>query len=476
MTEESTPPRRGWSAVVMAAGRGLRMNSSTPKVLHRLCGLEMAAWVVQSLQEIGVSPIVLVVPSQHEAFGHAFGNQVKYAVQENPGGTGDALAAARPIVGDAENLLVLNGDHPLVLPNTILRLVEAHERTGSSLSLVAAEEAPEEGMGRIVERDGGVVAVAEAADLQDADAQGLAVNVGIYAFRSPWLWDALQDLAPSPSGELYLTGVVQKASNAGLRVERTWVEDPLEALGINTRAHLARAEAALRQRINARWLKAGVTLVDPATSYIDARVTLGRDTVIQPNTMLRGNTIIGEECEVGPNAIIGDSLLGNRCSIGASVIEGATLEDGVDVGHFCRLREGAYLEQGVHVGTSAEVKASRLRRDAQMGHFSYVGNADIGERVNIGAGTITCNFDGVRKNKTIVEEDAFIGSDTLLVAPVRIGARSATGAGAVVNHDVPPDSLAVGIPARVRRRTLPPDARDLEPSNTHLTGPGFIGA
>ena len=462
--------------MVMAAGRGVRMNSSTPKGLHRLCGLEMAGWVVQALQEIGVSPVVLVVPPQHEAFRDAFGDQVKYAVQEKSGGTGDALAAARLLLGDTENLLVLNGDHPLVLANTIRRLMKAHESRGSTLSLVAAGEAPEEGMGRVIERDDAVVAVAEALDLQGEEAYGLPVNVGIYAIQCPWVWNALQALKPSPSGELYLTGIVETASGAGLPIDRIWVEDPLEALGINTRAHLARAEAALRQRINQRWLSAGVTFIDPATSYIDSQVTLGRDTVIQPNTMLRGNTTIGEACEIGPNAVVADSVIGDRCSIGGSVIESATLEDDVDVGHFSRLREGAYLEQGVHMGTFAEVKASRLRRGAQMGHFSYVGDADIGERVNIGAGTITCNFDGVRKNKTVVEEGAFIGSDTLLVAPVRIGARAVTGAGAVVNHDVPADSLAVGIPARVRRRPLPSDAHKLETSATNPIGPGPAGA
>ncbi len=475
MTEESKPPRRGWLAVVMAAGRGVRMNSRSPKVLHRLCGLEMAGWVIGALEETGVSPIVLVVPPEYDAFRQAFGGRVEYAVQQHPGGTGAAVAAAQDLAGAAEHLLAINGDHPLVLPGTIRKLMETHEQAGNCISLVAAPSAPEEGMGRIVEREERVTAVAEAADLDGAEAADWPANVGVYAFRASWLWDALRDLAPSHRGEIYLTSLVEKASSASLPVEKTWVHDPMEALGINTRAHLAKAEAALRRRINERWLQAGVTLADPATSYIDAQVTLGKDTVIQPNTMLRGNTAIGGECEIGPNAVVSNSTVGDRCVIGGSVIEGAVLEDDVDVGHYCRLREGTYLERGVHVGTFAEVKASRLRRGAAMGHFSYVGDADIGERVNIGAGAITCNFDGVRKNRTVVGDGAFIGSDTLLVAPVRVGARAVTGAGAVVNRDVPPDSFAVGIPARVRRQSIPAGSEAPEDSGTGPLGHGSPG-
>jgi bifunctional UDP-N-acetylglucosamine pyrophosphorylase / glucosamine-1-phosphate N-acetyltransferase len=229
-------------------------------------------------------------------------------------------------------------------------------------------------------------------------------------------------------------------------------DDPIETIGINTRAHLAEAEAALRQRINHAHMLNGVSMQDPASTYIETDVTIGRDSVIMPNTHLQGKTTIGEGCILGPNAIIRDTSIGNRCNVLASVMDGAVLEDDVDIGPFARLRKGAHLASHVHMGNFGEVKDSYLAPGVKVGHFSYIGNATIGANTNIGAGTITCNYDGEKKNPTEIGEDVFIGSDTMLVAPVKLGPGARTGAGAVVTKDVPADTLVVGVPARAIRK------------------------
>jgi bifunctional UDP-N-acetylglucosamine pyrophosphorylase/glucosamine-1-phosphate N-acetyltransferase len=238
----------------------------------------------------------------------------------------------------------------------------------------------------------------------------------------------------------------------GAKVVAVAAADPIEALGINDRTQLAQAEAVVRERIRRRHMIAGVTLVDPATTYIDVDVTISADSTLHPNTSLLGKTAVGEDCVIGPDSRVVDSTVGPACLIVSSIVEQSTLEDNVSVGPFSHLRGGAHICSGVHIGNFAEVKNSRLGRGVKMGHFSYIGDADVGENANIGAGTITCNFDGVNKHRTVIGDGAFIGSDTMLVAPVTVGERARTGAGSVVNHDVPPDALAVGVPARIRRK------------------------
>jgi bifunctional UDP-N-acetylglucosamine pyrophosphorylase/glucosamine-1-phosphate N-acetyltransferase len=253
----------------------------------------------------------------------------------------------------------------------------------------------------------------------------------------------------SAKGEYYLTDLVEIAVQDGLSVRALVAADPSEAIGINTRVHLAEAETILRRRIAERLMLAGVTLVDPATTYIEATVTIGADTTVWPNTYLRGKTSIGEGCSIGPDAILENTRVGNNCRILASYLESALLEDDVKMGPFCHLRPGAHLAKGVKMGNFGEVKGSYLGEGVHMGHFSYIGDANIGAHTNIGAGTITCNFDGKSKFKTEIGENAFIGSDTMLVAPLKIGKNAKTGAGSVVTHDVPDDATVVGVPARI---------------------------
>jgi len=261
----------------------------------------------------------------------------------------------------------------------------------------------------------------------------------------------LSQIPLSPKGEYYLTDLVGIASANGLSVQPLELEDASESIGVNTRVHLAEAEAALQQRINRQWMLAGVTLHSPETVTIEPEVTIGVDTVIWPNTHLRAGTQIGADCEIGPNTLIENTHIGNRCKVFASVLEHAVVEDDVNIGPFGHLRKGAHLAQGVHMGNFGEIKSSYLGPGTKMGHFSYIGDATIGSDVNIGAGTITCNYDGVRKNHTEIGDGVFLGSDTMLVAPVKLEKGVHTGAGAVVTKDLPENSLAVGVPAHVIR-------------------------
>jgi len=343
---------------------------------------------------------------------------------------------------------------PLLTASTLRTLFEAGQAHSGPITLLTLVAADPRGFGRIARQNndpnGSITAIVED---KEATPEQLAIrelNVGVYVFRANWLWDRLAKLKPKKAGEYYLTDMVEVAISEGLSVYGLVVDDPDEVIGVNTRVHLSEAEVALRRRINRRWMLDGVTLRDPATTYISEEAVIGQDTVIEPNTHILGQTKIGAECQMGPNAVISDSNVGDRCIVNSSVIESSTLEEDVTIGPYGHLRPGAYLERGVHMGNFGEVKNSRLGAETHMGHFSYIGDAQIGEDVNIGAGVVTVNFDGVNKNKTIVGDHAFIGSDTMLIAPVTVEANGRTAAGAVVTHDVPSNQIAVGVPARLR--------------------------
>jgi bifunctional UDP-N-acetylglucosamine pyrophosphorylase/glucosamine-1-phosphate N-acetyltransferase len=335
----------------------------------------------------------------------------------------------------------------------MLRLIEMQEHNPGPITLLVAHSGISRGFGRIMrDAEGRVAGIIEEAHATPEQLEGQELNVGAYCYQSDWLWDHLPELPLSPKGEYYLTDLIGMAIKEGGEVAVATVEDVEEVIGINTREHLAQAETALRRRINRHWMLAGVSILDPASTYIGADVQLGKDTVVLPNTHLWGQTVIGTACRLGPNAIVRDSVIGDRCKVEVSVLEGATLDSDVGVGPFAHLRTGTYLGQGVHIGNFGEVKNSTLGAGVKMGHFSYVGDATIGENANIGAGTVTCNFDGERKHRTEIGPGAFIGSDTMLVAPVSIGREAHTGAGAVVTKDVPERGVAVGVPARVIRK------------------------
>jgi bifunctional UDP-N-acetylglucosamine pyrophosphorylase/glucosamine-1-phosphate N-acetyltransferase len=382
------------------------------------------------------------------------GDSAECILQDPPLGTGHALQQAEASLrGKADLVLVTYADMPLLRPETLARLVEAQKTNPGPMSMLTVIAQDPRGFGRILRGpDGNVQAIIEEAAATEEQRSIRELNVGAYCFSAEWLWEALHQIPLSKKGEYYLTDTVGLAVGAGLPVRALVSEDLSEIIGINTRIHLAEAEAAMRMRINRQHMLAGVTLIDPAVTYIEPGVTIGRDTVIWPNTHLRGKTAIGENCIIGPNTIAEDTSIGNDCRILAAVMEQAVIEDQVSMGPFAHLRKGAHLCKGVHMGNFGEVKDSTLGPGTKMGHFSYIGNAQIGTDVNIGAGTITCNFDGVHKNTTTIGEGAFIGSDTMLVAPVKLGAHARTGAGAVVTKDVPDDTLVVGVPARPLRK------------------------
>ncbi len=440
-----------WIAVVLAAGQGTRMKSRLPKVLHPVAGVPMVRHVTRAAREAGCSRVVAVVGHGAERVAEALAGEAEPVHQREQLGTGHALAQATAAARGAEHLLVLHGDVPLTRPETLRRMMAAHLEADADVTLLTAVVDDARAYGR-VRRDasGRVLDIVEASELGPGEAAGGEINAGMYCFRASWIWPRLAALPRSTTGEYYLTHVVALASREGARIATIVAEDPSEALGVNDRLELAEADRIMRERIRRFHMLNGVTLIDPPTVYIDADVAIGQDSVIGPNVTLAGTTRVGADTHIGPGCVVRDSVIGNRCRIELSVVEEATLEDDVDCGPYSHLRPGAYLCRGVHVGNFAEIKNSRVGRNTKMGHFSYLGDAEVGEDVNIGAGTITCNFDGVQKHRTVIGDGAFIGSDTMLIAPVRVGRNARTAAGSVINRDVPDGKLAVGAPARIR--------------------------
>lgn len=443
------------------------MKSRIPKVLHPLCGLHMLDHVLNAVRDSGIRRTVLVTPPSPRSIQRHANGAIQSAVQPQPLGTGHAVLCAMPLLeqgstanGGArssaaapEHLLVLAGDVPLLRPQTLQALMQRHLDGQSDVTVLTAVGLPPHGLGRVVRDGSGAIArIVEELHAEFGQHHISEVNSGIYCFRASALWPRLSELTPSPSGELYLTDVIDLTVRSSGKVAAYTAEDPWDVFGVNTRQQLVKAAAVMRRRLCDQWLDHGVTIVDPDTTYLDATVALGQDTVVQPNTHLYGKTTVGRDCTLGPGAVIVDTAIGDRCHVQGSVLEGAVLERRVTIGPFCHLRPGAHLKSGVHLGNFVEVKNSTIGEGTASGHFSYLGDATIGKNVNIGAGSITCNYDGKRKNRTTIGDNAFIGCDTMLVAPIAIGARSVTGAGSVVTHNVPDDTLVVGTPARPRPR------------------------
>jgi bifunctional UDP-N-acetylglucosamine pyrophosphorylase/glucosamine-1-phosphate N-acetyltransferase len=448
------------TAVILAAGQGTRMRSTLPKVLHPLLGKPMVWHSLDTAQKATGQKPVLVIGHGAQAVRLAVGEAAHFVLQEPQLGTGHAMLQAEvELRGQTDFVLATTADMALFTVETYQRLLAAHQARFSQdpqacpITLLSVISQEARGFGRVVRTAGGEVqAVVEEAQASPEVIALQELNTSVYCFTAEWLWKSLPRIPLSPKGEYYLTDLVGIAVADGLIVQGIRVEDPSEAIGINTRVHLAEAEAILRWRINQAWMLAGVSLIDPNTTYIEPDVIIGQDTLIWPNTYLHGSTRIGMDCTIGPNSILHDTQVGDRCRVLASITEKAVLEDDVDIGPFAHLRKGAHLANGVHMGNFGEVKNSYLGPGSKMGHFSYLGDTTLGAGVNIGAGTITCNYDGKRKNKTEIGDHAFIGSDTMLVAPVTVGEGAVTGAGAVVTKNVPPHSLAVGMPARAIRK------------------------
>jgi bifunctional UDP-N-acetylglucosamine pyrophosphorylase/glucosamine-1-phosphate N-acetyltransferase len=439
---------------VLAAGLGTRMKSSKPKVLHELCGRPMLAYVLDAAAEVtGRRPLVVYSPAT-SAITELFAGRADFALQEQPLGTADALRAALAAAPeDATEILVLQADVPLVQPDLLAEMIDLRRARNAAMALVAVHTADPKGLGRVVRTDDGgqVLRIVEEKDAGPEERGIEEINAGVYAFDGEWLRRRIGDVKPSPvSGEFYLPVLVELAHEDKRPVVSLELEDDGTLAGVNDRSQLAAAELEMRMIINERHMLAGVTFVDPIRTYVDASVELGRDVVLEPGVMLKGSTRIGDGTRVGAGSQIIDTVVGRDCFIWASFLESSEVEDEVRIGPMSHLRAGSSIGPKVRLGNFAEVKAIRLDAGVQQHHFSYIGDAELGERTNVGAGTITCNYDGVHKHKTRIGKRVFLGSDTMLVAPIELGDEARTGAGSVVTRDVPAGMLAVGVPARIR--------------------------
>jgi bifunctional UDP-N-acetylglucosamine pyrophosphorylase/glucosamine-1-phosphate N-acetyltransferase len=445
----------------MAAGLGTRMKSTRAKVLHEMGGAPLIAYVVRAAQALEPHSIITIVGHQAEEVERAVlaevGELASFVVQQKQRGTGDAVESARSVLENSDSLvLVLSGDVPMIRVETLKKLIEHHNNTGAACSILSVRLENPTGYGRIVRHESGAFQkIVEQRDATEEERLVREINSGIYCFEASALYAALRKVEPkNVQSEYYLTDVAEIILASGGTVSVYVINDPREVSGVNTRAELAEFENLIRRSaIRRLMLESGVTFIDPSHAYVSAEAQIGRDTIIHPNVTIDGKSVIGEGCVIRAGVRIANSRLGDNVTVkDHSVIVDSQIESNCSVGPFAHLRMNALLEEKATVGNFVEVKKSRLKRGAKAMHLTYLGDATIGERTNIGAGTVTCNYDGVNKHETIIEDDVKIGSDTMLVAPVRVGARSMTGAGSVVTKDVPPDSLVAGVPAEVKKK------------------------
>ena len=446
------PTPRPRVAVILAAGKGTRMKSALPKVLHRAAGRPLLQWVVDAARAAGCERILVVVGHGAERVREEIqGDDLGWVLQAEQRGTGHALAQAEAeIPGDA-TVLVLSGDVPLVQTSTLDRLAEAADEGWGAMTVA---ELPDPGMlGRVIVEDGAFRGIVEFKDATSEQRAVRLINAGIYALPAPEIFGYLRSLTTdNAQGELYLTDAVTQAGREGRPVRLVHLADPDEALGVNDRTELARVHRLLIGRHLVALMKAGVTILEPERTVIEPGVRIGEDTVVHPGASLLGDTAVGRECVIQQGAWLRDTVVGDGTTVEPySVLDGAVVGDACRVGPFARLRPASHLLRGSRVGNFVEVKNSVLGEGAKAGHLAYVGDATVGEGANIGAGVITCNYDGVGKHPTEIGPGAFLGSDTLLVAPVKVGAGASTAAGSIITRNVPDGALAV---SRVRQKNL----------------------
>jgi len=451
------------SAVVMAAGLGKRMKSKKAKVLHPVADRPMVWYMATVAQQVSDSKVVMILGHQAERVEAYLkeampeGTPLHIARQMQQLGTGDAVKQAKPELfpngqAVAKKCVILNGDTPLLTRDTVEKLLAHHDSQQAVVTLLTTDLPDPKGYGRIVRgQDQAVLNIVEDSDASAEEKAIREINVGTYVVDGQFLFTALDQLQPqNAQGEYYLTDIIAMAVAQDLRVSAMKTDDPRECFGINSREHLAIAEQVMRERIRSKWLVEGVMMMDPATTWIGADVEIGRDVVLYPNVHLEGQTTIGEDAVIRAGSRIKDCRIGEGAHIeDHCVLEEAVVESGTSIGPFARLRPGTIVRQGAKVGNFVEIKKSELKEGAKVNHLSYIGDAEIGKKANIGAGTITCNYDGFTKSKTIIGDGVFVGSDSQLVAPVKIGAGAVVGAGSTITKDVPEDALAVSRPEQV---------------------------
>jgi len=442
---------RGWnivnhSAVILAAGKGVRMRSQIPKVLHLVAGKPIVWYVVNAVREAGINDINLVVGYGREKVEKALaGENLRFVIQEQQLGTGHALMQAQQSVNPDSTLIVLAGDTPLLQAETIKKLLDYHHQQEAQATVLSAILTEPYGYGRIIrEADNGLKYIVEEKDASPEEKLVTEINTGVYCFEAKTVFSTLSKIRTNNAqGEYYLTDVFPILKREGHKIAVLAIEEAEQIHGINDRVQLAQAENIIRRRHNQELMRKGVTIMAPDTVFIDHQVDIGMDTIIYPYTCIEGETRIGQNCIIGPYTRINDSTIGNNVVIESSRINGAQIADNCNIGPFAYLRPEAHLHEGVKVGDFVEIKKSEIGEGSKVPHLSYIGDALLGKGVNIGAGTITCNYDGKNKHQTILKDGVFIGSNTNLVAPVTIGEDSVTGAGSTITRDVPAYSLAV---------------------------------
>lgn len=435
--------------VVLAAGMGTRMKSALPKVLHAVAGLPLVEHVLRAAGAIAPASMTLVVGHEADMVGRALAGrpELRFAVQEPQLGTGHALLQAESaLTGAAGTLVLLSGDVPLLRPETLRSLLHHHTEQGAVATLLTAVVEQPDGYGRIERHDGRITSVVEHKDASAAQRRIREVNSGIYAFELGPLFDALRGIGSgNAQGEYYLPDLVTIYRDRGLTVETVALADPREIQGVNSRKDLSEVAVMLKETRNDELMASGVTLVDPATAFIGLDVTIGADTIIHPNVHLEGHTQIGSGCEIQSSVRIVNSTLGDGVFVNNfCLIMDATIGAGARVGPFAHIRPESSVGENAHIGNFVELKKTAVGRGSKANHLAYLGDATIGENVNVGAGTITCNYDGTLKHRTTIEDGAFIGSDTQLIAPVRVGRGAYVAAGSSITDDVPPGALAIG--------------------------------
>jgi len=434
--------------VVLAAGQGTRMKSQLPKVLHKIAGRPMIEHVLRTADSVSPSTVTIVVGHKAEVVRQRLAARpmLEFATQEPQLGTAHALQQAEPVLaGRSGTVILLSGDVPLLTPATLQQLLDTHRGANAAATVVTATLERPYGYGRIVRTDGRIARIVEERDASPAERQIMEINGGIYAFDLAPLFEALRGIASqNAQGEFYLTDLVAIYRRRKLPVETLMVTEPQEIRGINSRTELAEVSRIVRQKKNEELMAAGVTLIDPATTYIDPDVEIGPDTVIHPGVVVEGQTRIGAACEIQAHVRITDSEIGDRVSINNfCLIVGSRVAHGATVGPFAHLRPETMVHEGAKIGNFVELKKTSLGPGSKVNHLSYLGNATIGAKVNVGAGTITCNYDGEKKSETVIEDGAFIGSDTQLIAPVRVGKGAYVAAGSSITQDVPEGSLGI---------------------------------
>ena len=453
------------SVVIMAAGQGTRMKSSIPKVLHPVAGKRMV-WYMASLASHVADSVVAIV------IGHGSDQVREYLQQEKDSlapfsiveqtqqlGTGHAVQQARTIILNdqqhaTDRCLILNGDTPLLTEDTVRELLDYHQSTQSVVTILTTVLEDPSGYGRVIRgEESQVLQIVEDRDASKSEKLVQEINVGTYVVNTHFLFECLDSLQPqNVQGEYYLTDIIGIAVNQGHRVSALVTKDVNETIGINTREHLAFAEQEMRKRVGRRWMQEGVTLLDPNRTCIDHEVVIGRDCVLYPDVQLEGKTVLGEGCIVRSHTRISNSTLGNRVQIQDScVCHEVSIDHEATIGPFAHLRPGTRIGFGAKVGNFVELKKTELGERSKVNHLSYLGDTDVGREVNIGAGTITCNYDGFRKEKTVIEDHVFIGSDTQLIAPITVGRGAIVAAGTTVTQDVPPEALGISRPSQVNK-------------------------